>query len=51
MRAAERDVGVKPENSGHYGSGQTWTLPDACNITLDADRAVEEDVDGGEQYA
>jgi len=39
MRSAERDVGGKPENGAFFGSGQTWTLPAAYNITLDADRA------------
>ena len=28
-------MGVKPENGAFFGSGQTWTLPDAYNITLD----------------
>jgi len=28
-------VGGKPENGAFFGSGQTWTLPDARAITLD----------------
>lgn len=28
-------MGAKPENSGYFASGQAWTLPDACAITLD----------------
>jgi len=28
-------VGEKLTTSGYFGSGQTWTLPDAYNITLD----------------
>jgi len=28
-------VGEKPETNGYFVSGQTWTLPDACEITLD----------------
>ena len=49
MKAAERGVGEKPENSAYYGTGQIWTLPDAYEITLDvyapgrADRAGSTD--------
>ena len=35
MDAVEGIVGVQATAGDHTGSGQTWTPPDACAITLD----------------